>query len=71
MPQREHSAILSTFIKLTFEIKIFILSIFKLAALDRFYCISVWDEPRCVSMAIQIYTNQGGGGGRGSDLPIV
>ena len=29
MLQREHSAILSTFIKLTFFIKIFVLSIFK------------------------------------------
>ena len=37
MLQREHSAILSTFIKLPFVIKIFILSIF---VIHRFYCSS-------------------------------
>ena len=33
---REHSAILSTFIKLPFVFKIFVLSIFGVVALDRF-----------------------------------
>ena len=38
MLQEEHSAILSTFIKLPFVIKIFLLSIFWVAVLQRFYC---------------------------------
>ena len=39
MLQGEHSAILSTFIKLPFAIKSFVLSIFEWTAYDRFYCI--------------------------------
>ena len=39
MLQREHSAILLTFIKLPFVIKIFVLSI---VVLLRFYCISIY-----------------------------
>ena len=37
--KREHSAILSTFIKLPFDIKIFILTVFEWLFLHRFYCI--------------------------------
>ena len=39
MLQEEHSAILLTFIKLQFVIKIFDLSFFGVAAQDMFYCI--------------------------------
>ena len=39
MLQGEHSAILSTVIKLPFVIKIFVFSIFCVAVLHRFYCI--------------------------------
>ena len=39
MHQGEYSAILSTFIKLPFVIKIFVLSIFEGHLKDRFYCI--------------------------------
>ena len=45
MLQREHSAILSTFIKLPFVIKIFVLSIFEWPFFHRFYCI-VFTRPR-------------------------
>ena len=38
MLQGEHSAILSTYIKQSFDIKIFVLSIFKWLFLHRFYC---------------------------------
>ena len=38
MLQGEHSAILSTFIKLPFSIKIFVLSIFEWPLKTRFYC---------------------------------
>ena len=39
MLQGEHSAILLTFIKLPFVVKIFIFCLFKVAAKDMFYCI--------------------------------
>ena len=50
MLQGEHSAILSTFIKLPFDIRIFV-CLFLVAILHRFYCISknnlqsVWSSP--------------------------
>ena len=40
----EHSAIISTFIKLQFVIKLFVLSIFWAAILHRFYCIYAESE---------------------------
>ena len=42
MLQREHSAILSTFIKLPFVIKIFVLSLFEWPFLHRFNCIQLF-----------------------------
>ena len=42
MLQGEHSAILSTFIKLLFFIKKIVLSILEWAVSNRFYCISVF-----------------------------
>ena len=49
MFQGEHSAILSTFIKSTFVLKSFALSIFEWPPKDRFYCSTVTVVNYCVT----------------------
>ena len=67
MIQGEHSAILSTFIKLPFVIKVFVLSNFEWPlTLDRFYCSSLhFCTQDKISQMLRMphYPSIGGGGG--------
>ena len=58
MLQGEHSAILLTFIKLPFVIKIFVLSFFGVAVLHRFYCTIMKIVPNESKLIYFLFENQ-------------